>query len=52
LRELFLIARTTIIYGAGVTAASKIAGTAAYFIQFLIAPDTRQVWAACGFDPV
>ena len=42
----------TIVYGAGVTSASAVAGEAAEFIRFLIAPDSRQVWMACGFDPV
>jgi molybdate transport system substrate-binding protein len=38
------------IYGAAVTAASPAPGQAAEFIQFLIAPDSRKVWNACGFD--
>ena len=42
----------TITYGAGVTAWSKIAGPAAEFVRFLIVPDSRTVWSACGFDPV
>jgi molybdate transport system substrate-binding protein len=42
----------TITYGAGVTAASKVAAEAAEFIQFLIAPESRQLWTACGFDPL
>jgi len=41
-----------IVYGAGVISASAVAGEAAEFIRFLIAPDSRQVWMACGFDPV
>jgi molybdate transport system substrate-binding protein len=40
----------TITYGAGVTSASAVAGPAAEFIQFLIEPDSRKVWTACGFD--
>lgn len=40
-----------IVYGAGVTAASPVAGPAAAFIQFLIEPQSRAVWNACGFDP-
>ena len=40
-----------IVYGAGVTAASPLAGPAAAFIEFLIAPESRAVWNACGFDP-
>jgi molybdate transport system substrate-binding protein len=39
-----------IVYGAGITAASPVAGPAAEFIQFLIEPDSRAVWTACGFD--
>jgi molybdate transport system substrate-binding protein len=42
----------TIIYGAGVTAASKVATQAAEFVRFLIEPDSRKVWTACGFDLV
>jgi len=42
----------TIIYGAGVTSASAVAGPAAEFIQYLIEPDSRKVWMACGFDPL
>ena len=42
----------TITYGAGVTAASKVAPEAVEFIRFLIAPDSRQVWVDCGFDPL
>lgn len=38
------------IYGAGVTAASPVAGPAAEFIRFLTEPDSRQVWLTCGFD--
>jgi molybdate transport system substrate-binding protein len=41
----------TTTYGAGVTAASPVAGPAAAFIRFLIEPDGRKVWIACGFDP-
>jgi molybdate transport system substrate-binding protein len=40
-----------IVYGAAVTTASAVAGPAADFIQFLIAPESRKVWNACGFDP-
>jgi len=40
-----------IVYGAGVTAASPLAGPAAAFIEFLIAPESHAVWNACGFDP-
>jgi molybdate transport system substrate-binding protein len=40
----------TITYGAGVTASSKVAAEAAEFIRFLITPDSRKVWIACGFD--
>jgi molybdate transport system substrate-binding protein len=40
-----------ILYGAGVTAASPAAAAAADFIQFLLEPESRAVWAACGFDP-
>lgn len=39
-----------ILYGAGVTATSKVAAEAAAFIQFLIAPESREVWNDCGFD--
>jgi molybdate transport system substrate-binding protein len=39
-----------IVYGAAVTAASAVAGQASAFIQFLISPDSRKVWNACGFD--
>jgi molybdate transport system substrate-binding protein len=39
-----------IVYGAGVTAASPNPELAAAFIQFLIAPECRTVWNACGFD--
>ena len=42
----------TITYGAGVTAASKAAGQAAEFVRFLIEPESRKVWTACGFDPL
>ncbi len=41
-----------IVYGAGVTSASPVAGPAAEFIQFLIEPESRKVWTACGFDPL
>lgn len=41
-----------IVYGAGVVAASPVAGPAAEFIRFLIEPDSRAVWTACGFDPL
>jgi molybdate transport system substrate-binding protein len=41
----------TNVYGAGVTAASPVAGPAAAFISFLIEPESRKVWTACGFDP-
>ena len=37
-------------YGAGVIAASKVAEEAAEFVRFLIEPDSRKVWLACGFD--
>ncbi len=40
----------SIAYGAAVTAASSVAGEAKAFIQFLIAPDGRKIWDACGFD--
>jgi molybdate transport system substrate-binding protein len=40
-----------ILYGAAVVAASPVTGPAAAFIQFLIAPESRKVWNACGFDP-
>jgi len=39
-----------IVYGAGVTRASAVAGPAADFIRFLIEPESRKVWIACGFD--
>jgi molybdate transport system substrate-binding protein len=42
----------TITYGAGVTAVSKVAGPAVGFIRFLIEPESRKVWTACGFDAV
>ena len=42
----------TISYGAGVTAASKVAAQAAEFIRFLIEPESRKIWNGCGFDPV
>jgi molybdate transport system substrate-binding protein len=41
----------TNVYGAGVTAASPVAGPAAAFISFLVEPESRKVWTACGFDP-
>ena len=41
----------TITYGAGVTASSKAAAQAAEFIRFLIEPESRKIWNACGFDP-
>jgi molybdate transport system substrate-binding protein len=41
----------TTTYGAGTTAASWVAAPAADFIRFLIEPDSRKVWIACGFDP-
>jgi molybdate transport system substrate-binding protein len=40
-----------IVYGAGIVAASPEKAAAADFIQFLIAPESRAVWIACGFDP-
>jgi len=39
-----------ILYGAGIVAASPAAGPAADFIRFLIEPESRKVWTACGFD--
>jgi molybdate transport system substrate-binding protein len=39
-----------ILYGAAVVAASPVAGAAAEFIRFMIEPDSRAVWIACGFD--
>jgi molybdate transport system substrate-binding protein len=39
------------VYGAGVTAASPVAGPAAEFIRFLTEPDSRHIWLSCGFDP-
>jgi molybdate transport system substrate-binding protein len=42
----------TIIYAAGVATASKVAAEAAEFVCFLIEPDSRKVWTACGFDPL
>ncbi|MSO66860.1 MAG: ABC transporter substrate-binding protein [Pseudolabrys sp.] len=39
-----------IVYGAGITAASSVTEAAAAFIQFLIEPESRKVWTACGFD--
>jgi len=41
----------TITYGAGVTASSRAAAQAAEFIRFLIEPESRKIWNACGFDP-
>lgn len=40
-----------IVYGAAVTAASPVAAPAQEFIRFLITPESRAVWNACGFDP-
>ena len=40
-----------ITYGAGVVAASPAQGAAAEFIKFLVEPENRKVWTACGFDP-
>lgn len=40
----------TITYGAAVTVRCPAPDAAAAFIQFLIAPDSRAVWNACGFD--
>jgi ABC-type molybdate transport system substrate-binding protein len=40
-----------IVYGAGIVAASSVAEPAAEFIRFLIEPESRKVWTACGFDP-
>jgi molybdate transport system substrate-binding protein len=39
-----------IVYGAGVTRASAVAGPAADFIRFLSEPESCKVWIACGFD--
>lgn len=39
-----------IVYGAGVTKASRSAEQAADFIRFLIEPESRMVWIECGFD--
>jgi molybdate transport system substrate-binding protein len=39
-----------ITYGAGVVAASPAQGAAAEFIKFLVEPENRKVWTACGFD--
>lgn len=39
-----------ILYGAGIASASPAAGPAAEFIKFLIEPESRKVWTACGFD--
>ncbi len=41
----------TIHYGAGVTASSRAPEPAAAFIRFLVEPESRAVWSACGFDP-
>ena len=41
----------TILYCAGITAASAAPDEAEGFIRFLIEPDSRKVWTACGFDP-
>ena len=41
----------TIAYGAGVTAWSKVAAEAAALVRFLVTPESRKVWSACGFDP-
>ena len=45
------VLQLTIVYGAGVVAASPASQAAAEFIQFLIEPESRAVWTACGFDP-
>ncbi len=39
-----------IAYGAGIVATSVAPDVAAEFIRFLIEPDSRKVWTACGFD--
>jgi molybdate transport system substrate-binding protein len=39
-----------IVYGAAVATASAVANSAAAFIQFLISPEGRKAWNACGFD--
>jgi len=44
------VLQLNIVYGAAVVAASLAAGPAAAFIQFLIEPESRAVWNACGFD--
>jgi molybdate transport system substrate-binding protein len=44
------VLQLNIVYGAGVVAASPVAGPAADFIRFLIEPESRAVWTACGFD--
>ena len=44
------VLQLNITYGAGVTATSPVAGPAAEFVRFLIAPDCRKVWVECGFD--
>jgi molybdate transport system substrate-binding protein len=41
-----------ITYGAGVVAGSPASDAAAEFIKFLTEPESRQVWTACGFDPL
>lgn len=41
----------TITYGAGITAWSEVAAEAAAFVRFLIEPESRAIWNACGFDP-
>lgn len=40
-----------ITYGAGIVAASAVAGPAAELIQFLITAESREVWLECGFNP-
>ena len=39
------------VYGAGVVAASPVAGLAADFIEFLIEPKSGKTGTALGFDP-
>jgi molybdate transport system substrate-binding protein len=41
-----------IVYGAGVTSASPVPGSAEEFIRFLTETESRKVWTACGFDPL
>jgi len=41
----------TIHYGAGATASSQAPEPAAAFIRFLVEPESRAIWSACGFDP-